>query len=244
MAGSANARVHLATMAALHDLQRPSAASTGRLPGLRSLVEPRLRLRRWPALSQRRRSQPAPPRCCRTGVPVHPRLSHGRHLRSFTTAWNVLAGYPLLVPALAVGVHAAHHKARTARRRTHATVRAIADAHRASSFSISHFLVDGAALHRRRPALTSRAAAAAQVGGDIAGDELHVSPRRGPSAEHRRSCGAARPAGAVDTGGVLSGARWFRPARWRCGLSWRQGHAAGGIAPWPRTRAYEGNGRC
>ena len=37
-----------------------------------------------------------------------------RHLRGFTTAWNVLAGYPLLVPAcFAVGVHAAHHRPST-----------------------------------------------------------------------------------------------------------------------------------
>jgi fatty acid desaturase len=42
-------------------------------------------------------------------------LSHAaRHIRGFAAAWNVLAGFPFLVPScFAVGVHAAHHRPST-----------------------------------------------------------------------------------------------------------------------------------
>jgi fatty acid desaturase len=42
-------------------------------------------------------------------------LSHAaRHIRGFSTAWNLVAGLPLLVPSsFAVGVHAAHHRPST-----------------------------------------------------------------------------------------------------------------------------------
>jgi fatty acid desaturase len=109
--------LHLATMATLHDLQRPSAA----IYWADFLVSA---LAGWTAftLASTASGQPAAALATvaatvllyRAFLFIH-ELSHAaRHLRGFTTAWNVLAGYPLLVPAcFAVGVHTAHHRPST-----------------------------------------------------------------------------------------------------------------------------------
>jgi fatty acid desaturase len=108
---------HLATMAALHDLQRPSAAIYW-LDLLGSA------LGGWTAFALAATASGRTTAALATLVAmallyraflfIH-ELSHAaRHLRGFTTAWNVLAGYPLLVPAcFAVGVHTAHHRPST-----------------------------------------------------------------------------------------------------------------------------------
>lgn len=118
MAGNGDSSsLHLATMAALHDLQRPSAAIYW-LDLLGSA------LGGWAAFALAATASGRVAAALATAVAmlllyraflfIH-ELSHAaRHLRGFTAAWNVLAGYPLLVPAcFAVGVHTAHHRPST-----------------------------------------------------------------------------------------------------------------------------------
>ena len=108
---------HLDLLAALHDLQRPSpaiywidllgSATAGWLAFAVACTSASPTLTVVATLA-------AIVLLYRAHLFIH-ELSHAaRHIRGFSTAWNLVAGLPLLVPSsFAVGVHAAHHRPST-----------------------------------------------------------------------------------------------------------------------------------